>query len=141
MEKENKKMKNGMKNEYNVRLDGGEAGETTIQAWTDEEAIQKAIDWAADGDWNFQVRDMENMIESIEVRVIIYKDNNIIYDEDVQIDPDEPPCVSKHGHDWNDPIARSNWIDEECENCHIVRRKYYDSDKISYIFPDDKEVE
>jgi len=141
VENENGKMKNGKKNKYHVTLDGGESGETTIEAWTDKEAIQKAIDWATDGDWNFQVADVENMEKSIEVRVQVSRDNILIYDEYVQIDPEEPRCISKHGHDWNYPIVRGNWIDTECKKCHLIRRTYYDNEKVSYIFPSEDDEE
>lgn len=37
---------------YHVQLDGGEGGETTIEAATLAEALREGIKWAADGDWS-----------------------------------------------------------------------------------------
>jgi len=121
------------KNEYLVILDGGEGVETTISATNDREAIQRAIDLAAEGDWSFRSGDNEET--SIDVGVTIYHDGRLIFDQDVQIDPWEPSCTSRHGHDWGEPVAESQWLDKTCEICGIVRRKHHDG-KISYIFPD-----
>jgi len=138
VENENEKKR---KMKYMVILDGGEGGEGYIYAYNDTDAIDKAISWASGGNW-WSDPVMHTSVE-VFIKVIHIKTMKVIFADYVQIDPPLPECTSPHGHhNWKTPEPRSRWIDQECKNCHIVKRKYYDSDEISYIFPyseDDKE--
>jgi hypothetical protein len=114
-------------NKYLVLLDGGESGETEIIAKTDENAIEKAIQWTKEGDW-FSI-DNHGFItdKTVYIRISIRKSTGEqITPLDYRIDPPEPECEEEK-HDW-ELINDGNELLYKCNNCRFFKTITWEND-------------
>jgi len=127
-------MENEKLHKYKISLDDGEGGETTIKAWSEEVAIERAIKWVKKGNWPDR---------TIMVEIKISREDGVNRTVNLQIDPPAPPCLNgKRNHKWvnlNEHSASGRYagfiITDGCEKCGImrVRNTTGDYDTIEYI--------
>lgn len=70
----------------------------TITADSLEDALQEAKEWVEAGDYSGAEKTIW-----VDVRVTQVGDADECDSATVQIDPTEPPCTSRDGHDWQSP--------------------------------------
>lgn len=102
---------------YVARDDGGQ---WDLDATTDREARDEAIDALADADWAPCARTWW-------ARATVYAadDDGVIVRRvglvRVRIDPDEPPCAGGRDHDWRQAACRGHGggviVTERCRHC------------------------
>ena len=116
---------------YLITIEGGELGETHIEATDLEQAEELARDWVLDGDWSKCER-AELVTCSIEA-----EDGEEFVFEQAVGGPAEPPCEDVQEHDWQSPhelvggcqnnpgvFGRGNAqlrFEEVCSNCGRYR--------------------
>lgn len=84
--------------EYTAKIDGGQGGETTIDAENIAGAMEQAESWAMEGDW-----DTEN--GTTWAAVSVENPEGETRHHKIAIDPPEPKCSHDKGHDWQAPFA------------------------------------
>lgn len=114
--------------EWRATLDGGHAGETTLDgALSLDEAWQEALDWARSCDWDAEA--------GHEVRALLTVSRSHPEDEERQRDvvvqcaetsEEVPPCIDGEDHDLGDPMTyslggTSYSHHETCRVCGAVR--------------------
>jgi hypothetical protein len=134
-------MENEKLHKYSISLDGGEGGDTTIKARSDETAIERAIKWAKKGNWPDR---------TITVEIKIDREDGVNHTVNLQIDPPVPRCSNgRRNHKWVNIDERSVSgryagfvITDRCEKCRIlrVRDTTDDYDTIEYIDEEDESV-
>jgi len=82
---------------YEVTIDGGEGGRTFIRAASDDAAIEWALNWAEDADTN-------SAKSTVWFRTSVRRNGRLVWQDDVAVDPPEPPCANAGGHDWISPV-------------------------------------
>ena len=134
---------------YTATLDGGQGGDTTIEADDFEQAWQEAVDWAKDGDWG-------NEPEDVYARLTVAgtkkeKSQRVLVR--AAEEADELACPHKDGHDWHD-TEPGTWslgglrmvFTERCSLCSMLKRITKDDQpgqemrRIEYVKADGSEV-
>ena len=90
---------------YSRSIDDGQGGCEIVRAESMSEAIDDAVDWARDGCWDIS----EAGTFWVEVAVLdLLSERRGYYDisehRKIQIDPEEPDCIEREGHDWQSPM-------------------------------------
>jgi len=132
-------MENEKLHKYRISLDDGEGGETTIKAWSDEAAVERAIRWAKKGNWPIN--------RTITVEIKIGRDDCVNHTVKLQIDPPVPPCLNgKRNHKWvnlNEHSASGRYagfiITDQCEKCCILRVRDTTGDYDTIEYKDEEE--
>lgn len=82
---------------WEITIDGGQGGDKTYRACSLADALDEAIDWARDGDWDTSRGTVHC---TVEVSCELTGEEDSAH---VSIDQDEPDCLSGEDHDWQSP--------------------------------------
>lgn len=92
---------------YRVIIDGGDGGDTDIEADTLQEAWEEAVEWARDGDWPADGCRVDLCVTSVD-------DPEEERHEDIEIPPDEDALMAEAGAD---PNCDHEWTSEGEGGC------------------------
>lgn len=97
---------------YRATLFGGLCGEVDFKCDSVEEALEKAKEWAVEGDWD---SDLETFW--VELDLIAYDENyNIVQviTEQIPLHPEDPFCMEDEAgvHEWTDDHSIVGGIEE-----------------------------
>ena len=97
---------NKVERTFRARFEGGDGGETEIQACTLADALDLAESWTLEGDWG---EPEETIWASVDVRCEATGEED---SRRVAIDPEPPKCERGEEHEWKGPIEIVGGIEE-----------------------------